>query len=80
MRRAVVLSPDSEESIPELRDVLAAAGLRVMDDLTPDGELIVLLGPATDTMAQPEDDVLAALRAHGHVGQWETSRQGSRKR
>jgi len=80
MRRAVVLNPDSEESIPELRDVLAAAGLRVMEDLTPDGELIVLLGPATDTQAQPEDEVLAALRAHGHVGQWESTRQASRKR
>lgn len=80
MRRALVLDPDSDESIPELRGVLAAAGLHVMDDLTPEGDLIVLLGSATETSGQMEEDVLAALRAHGHVGQWETPRQASRRR
>lgn len=80
LRRAVVLDPDSDESIPELREMLTAAGLRVIDDLTPDGGLIVLLGLSTDAAGQPEDELLAVLRAHGHVGQWETARQASRKR
>ncbi|MDQ3539765.1 MAG: helicase-associated domain-containing protein, partial [Chloroflexota bacterium] len=80
MRRAVVLKPESDGSIPELRDALAAAGVQVMNDLTPEGDLIVLLDPATDISGQPEDLVLAALRAHGHVGQWETTRHASRHR
>lgn len=80
LRRAVVLNPDSDASIPELRDMLATAGLRALDDLTPEGDLVVLLGAGTDAASQPEEEVLAILRAHGHVGQWETPRQASRKR
>ncbi|MBA2469748.1 MAG: hypothetical protein H0V37_10120 [Chloroflexia bacterium] len=80
LRRAVVLNPDSDESIPDLRDALAAAGLDVLDELTPEGDLVVVLNVGADTTAPPEEELLAALRAQGYVGQWEPTRQDSRKR
>jgi hypothetical protein len=80
MRRAVVLHPDSAESIPDLRQLLTEAGLPVLDQPMPEGGLIVLLEAGAHAQAQPEDELLAALRAHGHVGQWDTGRQAARKR
>lgn len=79
LRRAVVLNPDSDESIPELRAALAAAGLEVLDELTPEGDLVALLGPSLDQAIPPEEELLAALRAQGYVGQWEQPRRVSRQ-
>lgn len=75
LSRAIVLNPDSEESVPELRTALAAAGLDVMDDLTADGGVVVLADAHAEASPLPEEAVLAVLRAHGHMGQWENVRQ-----
>jgi len=74
MRRAVVLNPDNEESVAALRTLITATGHQVLDRLTPDGDLFVLLAPSVDPSANPEDDLLAALRAEGYAGQWDTPR------
>jgi hypothetical protein len=77
LSRAVVLNPDSDDSIPELRQMLAAAGYEPLEQLTPEGDLIVLIGAGADASRNPEDELLATLRAHGYAGQWErpTSRR-----
>ncbi|MBA3379290.1 MAG: helicase-associated domain-containing protein [Chloroflexia bacterium] len=71
IRRAVILNPDDEESTTALRALIAAAGYQVVDQLTPDGDLIVLLA-APEPGANPEDALLATLRAAGYAGQWDT--------
>jgi hypothetical protein len=80
MRRAVVLNPDSEEAIPDLRAMIEAAGLDILDEPAPDGGLVVMLPRAGDATANPEEEFLAMLRAQGYVGQWETPRSATRKR
>jgi hypothetical protein len=71
MRRAMVLNPDNDEAIPAMRDQLTAAGVEVLPQLTPEGDLIVVLPLVADGAASPEDELLAILRAHGYAGQWE---------
>jgi hypothetical protein len=80
LRRSMVLDPDSEDAIPDLRIVLAAAGHEVLESLTPDGGLIVILAPSAESTAHPEEDLLASLRAAGYVGQWEQLRAVPRRR
>jgi len=71
MTRAVVLNPDTDDAIPALRDTLAAAGIAALEQLTPEGDLIVLLPPTADATTSPEEALLATLRANGYAGQWE---------
>lgn len=70
MRRAAVLTPDVETSVEQLRDVLAEAGLEVVE--AGEGRVIVLLPATGEDAAASEDALQSALRAAGYTGQWTT--------
>lgn len=73
MRRATLLMPDFDTGIDELREVVKAAGLEVVDGVdAAHGGVIVLLPATGDDASTAEDQLLAALRAAGHAGQWLT--------
>jgi len=71
MRKAIVLNPDADSALAEIRAALEGAGLEVLETPGPDGGLIVVLPAATDQSPSSEDEALAVLRAHGFAGQWE---------
>lgn len=71
MRRAVVLSTDSNVARDELRAGLEDAGLDVLDAPGRGHDLIVLLPTSADEPEDAEDHLLKALRARGYAGQWE---------
>ncbi len=78
LRRAVVLTPDGDDRIDDLRETLRRAGVEVLANPSEDGTLIALLPAGVDAGAG-DDDLLATLRAAGYAGQWDRPRR-ARKR
>jgi hypothetical protein len=71
MRRAVVLSVDSDAARDELRAGLDDAGLDVLTAPGHGHDLIVLLPTSAEEPEDAEDHLLTALRARGYAGQWD---------
>lgn len=71
MRRAVVLSADSDTARDELRAGLDDAGLDVLTAPGHGHDLIVLLPASAEEPEDAEDHLLTVLRARGYAGQWD---------
>lgn len=71
IRRAAVLSTDSDAARDELRAGLDEAGLDPRDAPGDGHDLIVLLPSSADGGDTPEDHLLRVLRARGYAGQWD---------
>jgi len=72
LRRAVVLSPDVEKGLAQLRQDVEKAGMEVIGEHG--GGLMVLLPDTGDDSASAEDALLKALRRAGYAGQWHVER------
>jgi hypothetical protein len=72
LRRMVMLMPDVEKGLGQLREDVAGAGLEVVGEH--DGGLIVLLPATGDDASAAEDALLKALRHAGYAGQWHVDR------
>ena len=71
IRRAAVLSTDSDAARDELRTSLEEAGVDVRDAPGESHDLFVVLPVSVDGGGNPDDHLLKVLRARGYAGQWE---------